>query len=136
MANHLTTTTLALSFSLMTAALAGCTSSGTGPMANGNYLDQSENRQLTAVTQQAAEQAKPGERVNWEHKDAKSGLVTTVGWVELKSDRYVASDGEVCRDLEQVVVKSGERHTQTAKACRKIASADQRTNDAWVIRQS
>jgi surface antigen len=138
MANYLTTTKLALSFCLMTAAVAGCTSTSnsTGPMANGTYLDQSETRQLTDVTQQAAEQTKPGERVNWEHKDTKSGLVTTVGWVELKSDSYVASGGEVCRDLEQVILKSGERHIESAKACRKTALANQPTNVAWVVRQS
>jgi surface antigen len=136
MANHLTTTKLALSFCLMTAAVAGCTSSSTGPMANANYLDQSETRQLTDVTQQAAEKTKSGDRINWEHKDAKSGLVTSVGWVELKSGSYVASGGELCRDLEQVTLKSGERHIQSAKACRKTASATQPTNVDWVIHQS
>jgi surface antigen len=133
---HLSTIRAAFSCCFMTAALAGCAGNGTGPMADRNYLDQNESRQLAAVTQQAAEQAKSGERVNWEHTDAKSGLVTTVGWVEPKSDSYVASAGEVCRDLEQVVLKSGERHIQGAKACRKTASNNQPSNSTWIIRQS
>jgi surface antigen len=126
---------LALSFCLLTAILTGC-AGGPGSMADGSYLDQYESRQLTTVTQQAAEEAKPGERVGWEHKDVKSGLVTTVGWVEPKSESYVGGDGEVCRDLEQVVLKGGERHVQMAKACRKTAAAGQPAGDGWAVRQS
>jgi hypothetical protein len=140
MTNYATTTKLALSFCLMTAALAGCAGNGPGPTATGplalaNYLDQNESRQLTDVTRQAAEQSKTGERVQWENKDAKTGLVTSVGWVEPKSESYVASNGEVCRDLNQSVVKSGERHAQSVMACHGATFVNQPTS-AWVIRQS
>jgi surface antigen len=140
MSNRLTTTKLAVSAFLMTAALAGCAGSGAGPVATGptalgNYLDQTENRQLTDATQQAAEQSKTGERVQWENKDGKTGLVAAVGWVEPKSESYVAANGEVCRDLNQSVVKSGERHIQSVKACHGATFADQPTS-VWVIQQS
>jgi surface antigen len=140
MSKHLTKTKLALSFCLMTAALAGCASNGTGPvatgpMAIGDYLSQNENRQLTNAAQQAADKSKTGERVEWENKDDKTGLVASVGWVEPKSDSYLAANGEVCRDMNLSIVKSGERHSQTVKACRGAVFANQPTN-AWVIRQS
>jgi surface antigen len=140
MSHYFATTKLALSVCLMTAALAGCASNGpgsmaTGPMALGSFLDQSENRQLADATQQAAEHSKTGEPVQWENNDGKSGLVTAVGWVEPESESYVTANGEVCRDLKQAVVKSGERHGQSVKACHQVTYANQ-PKSAWVIRQS
>lgn len=94
----------------------------------GHQLDEREQQRLTAASAQAAATAPVQTAIPWSSLNA-TGQVTASGWVLPTSDDY-QRDGQVCRNLDQHMVKDGSARDRNVTLCRRVALND---GTSWVV---
>ena len=93
----------------------------------GHGLDENEQQRLSAASEQAA--AAPVQAaVPWSSANP-AGQVTASGWVVPTSGDY-QRNGQVCRNLDQHMVKDGRSQDHDVTLCRRVALGN---GSSWVV---
>lgn len=78
-------------------------------------LDAAEREMMASATKKATV-SKPHQPVKWKSRSKKTGK-TTSGTV-VAGEIYTKSEGQMCRDIKQVVNKDGETFEDTVTTCK------------------